>query len=353
MKGILPIVKILIVKTSALGDILHTFPVLSWIKSAFPHARLHWAVEEAGRGLLEAHSLVEKVITIDTKRWRKRIFYKETWKEMKRAIRKLQEERYDVLFDLQGNIKSSIVTYFSNAKVKVGFGKRAVPEGVNLLFTDEKVDPPEGNNIRDDHLHVVKSYFGKEASPEMAFTFAVGNEDEALLKECAFQDSILVCPFSAWYNKRLSHETLKDFLRRIEEKWQLPFLFLWGNEEEKDEAQNLAKAFPKGRIVDKLPLPVLQNMMENVKCVITMDSLPLHLCATTATPSFSIFGPSLAVKYKPIGDRHGCLQGPCPYSRVFEKRCPILRTCSTGACLHDLTGEQLYESFMAWWRTLS
>ena len=86
--------------------------------------------------------------------------------------------------------------------------------------------------------------------------------------------------------------------------------------------------------------------MASVDMVIAMDSLPLHLAGTTETPTFSIFGASSANKYKPKGKKHLAFQGTCPYKRTFERRCPVLRTCSTGACIRDLHGEELFHYFL-------
>jgi heptosyltransferase-1 len=80
-------------------------------------------------------------------------------------------------------------------------------------------------------------------------------------------------------------------------------------------------------------------------CVIAMDSAALHLCGTTLTPSFSVFGPSAASIYKPLGSQHTHVQGFCPYKQEFIQRCPLLRTCKTGACIKNLQAEELFQHF--------
>jgi heptosyltransferase-1 len=89
--------------------------------------------------------------------------------------------------------------------------------------------------------------------------------------------------------------------------------------------------------------------MDSVDLVVAMDSLPLHLAGTTKVKTFSVFGASLASKFKPAGKKHLTLQGHCPYGRVFEKRCPILRTCPTGACIRSLTGKAVFNAFKLQW----
>ena len=116
-------------------------------------------------------------------------------------------------------------------------------------------------------------------------------------------------------------------------------------------ASRLYARFPdRSMVVERYSLPLLQNIMAHMDLVIAMDSLPLHLCGTTHTPSFSVFGPSLAQKYKPVGERHHCVQGECSYGEKFYKRCSQLRTCKTGHCMKALTGKELYKLFDPWWQ---
>ena len=134
-----------------------------------------------------------------------------------------------------------------------------------------------------------------------------------------------------------------DLLQKLSSIQRPHFYFLWGSDQERIEAEALQRAFASAAtLLPKMRLPALQNFMAMVDRVIAMDSLPLHLCATTNTPSFSVFGASSMKKYKPIGDQHVAVQGACPYGKTFEKRCPILRTCATGTCIRSFSGEELF-----------
>jgi heptosyltransferase-1 len=92
--------------------------------------------------------------------------------------------------------------------------------------------------------------------------------------------------------------------------------------------------------------------MSKMDLVVSVDSLALHLAGTTQTPTYSIFGSSLAKKYQPLGLIHESFQGACPYGKKFEKRCSILRTCSTGSCIKDLTFKELTYHFSNWWEKI-
>lgn len=332
--------KILIVKTSSFGDVIHTFPVVGYLKSKFPDAQIDWVVEEPIRQVLEAHPDINRVLPIVTKDWRKGENSLAFWQ----FRRDLHHVEYDLVLDLQGNIKSGFFTWLSRGKDKIGFAYPAVPEWPNLFFTKKRFLPPKGQNIRDDYLSIVQQYFNDAETYEDKGVSLEISEDQIqivgeILQNAQLQQGkkVLVCPGSAWENKQLPSETLVEVLKKMPES---SFLFLWGTQKEKDAADKLQREFPSNSLVlDRMELPTLQNLMASVDLIVSMDSLPLHLAATTSTPTLSFFGPSNADKYRPKGEQHRAIQGSCPYGKTFEKRCPILRTCATGACIRSISPE--------------
>jgi heptosyltransferase-1 len=231
------------------------------------------------------------------------------------------------------------VTWKAKSSDKVGFARDSVPEWPNLFATNQRYNPPAGNNIRDDYLYLVRSYFGDFetcASQQVVLRSAETKHDFA-------SPCYMVCPGSAWPNKQLHPVALKRFLSRMKEEKGCSYLFVWGSEKERLFAEELQEELG-GQLAPKLSLPELQALMRAVDLVIAMDSLPLHLAGTTDTPTLSVFGPSVSEKYRPIGSQHQAIQGSCPYGRSFEKRCPVLRSCSTGACIRGIDGDTLFET---------
>lgn len=168
---------------------------------------------------------------------------------------------------------------------------------------------------------------------------------DKILSQVPKKPLIMVCPGSRWINKQLKTETFSDFLGKIEAAYGASFLFVWGDEAEKKQCLELASNVKRGVVSEKLPLPSWQNLMNEFDLVLAVDSSALHLCATTKTPSFSIFGPTSPNIFKPIGKKHTFYQGECPYGRVFDKHCPVLRSCPTGACIKDISSEALFQAF--------
>jgi len=398
--------RFLIVKTSALGDIVHAFPVARYLKERFPEAQIDWVAEESAVELVRANPDVSNVFCLQTKKWRKSLFTYNSKKEMRAFCKMLRTHMYEAIFDLQGNIKSGMVTFLARGKHKVGFGSKTVAEWPNILATNARYNPEPHQNIRTDYLSIVQQFFNDITPWKISPTkLVISSEESKIIDEILSQSStkkiiletaiqgdkvmqdfesgsfamgvdhsqkvkatpiandygskdcvnlspsiavsrIMVCPGAAWPNKQLSLSTLSELLQSLLKKEASFFLFTWGSAQEKKNVETLHSLFPNNSaIVPKMSLPVLQNLMSKVDLVIAMDSLPLHLAGTTQTATFSVFGPSSAEKYCPLGSQHHAFQGPCPYGRTFEKRCPILRTCPTGLCIKGLKSDRLIKIF--------
>lgn len=335
----------LVVKASSLGDIIHCFPVAELL--ARNGYSVDWVVERPFTELVEAHPCVDVVHVIDTKAWRRAPLGRTTWHAVASVRRRLRARRYDTVFDLQGNLKSGLVTAFSRAEMKVGFGWKAVPEWPNLFATRSRYVPHGGGNIRLDYLSIVQQYLGLELqsdTSERGIRLNMGRGEFHDLDAITERDLVL-CPGSAWPNKQMDEKALGDFVELLTSEVDATVWVVWGSADERKLADSLAARAP-GRVsvLPRLPLPQLQNVMASVRLVIAMDSLPLHLAGTTSTPTFSVFGASSMQKYKPLGDAHCGLQGECPYGVTFDKRCDRLRTCKTGACIRTLTGERVMDT---------
>lgn len=351
--------RVLIVKMSAVGDVVHTLPVIDYLRGC--GAEVDWVVEKSSEDLLQAHPHLGRVLLADVKRWRKTLFKVSTWREVKLFLSQLRGVKYDLLFDFQGNSKSAFVTYFAEAKVKVGFGWKTLAEKLNYFVTDQRYEVSRSVGVRSRYLGLVQAYFkDKKAWLFQPLVLKLQKEEQALLDQLLSHPLMLARPRwmiafgSHWENKRLSGEQLQLFLKAIHKKYGAHFFFPYGNEEEKRVAEELQALFPEhSLVIGKLPLSVWQAFIAEIEGVIAMDSAALHLCGTTKTASFSLFGPSSAAVFKPEGEQHGAFQGSCPYGRLFEERCPVLRSCPTGACLREASPENLFSQFDFWWRSCS
>lgn len=322
--------KVLVVKTSSLGDIVHTFPCIDWLKAHIPHLSLSWMVEKPFAALLKSHSHIDRVYEVNTKAWRR-------GRELSGlfSLRKqLQKETFDLAIDLQGNLKSGLLLTLVQAQRKAGLGWKSVPEKINCLFTKERFSPKKGGDKRAFYLSVLKDLFGIEKEAPSPTLLTLTDIESQSLKSLQAQilskpDPIFIAFGSFWENKKLPHPLWERLVGSHTNVWTT-----YGSPAEEEEALNLQKRLPHLSILPKLSLPLLQNLFPSFKQVIGVDSLLLHLAGTTKVETLGLFGPSSAKVYAPKGAK--TLQGPCPYHLTWQERCPRLRTCATAACIKEL-----------------
>lgn len=351
--------RILIVKTSAIGDVITSFDVLSYLHARVPEAKIDWVVERPSASLLAAHPAIDRVLVCHTKAWRKHPFSRESRCEMAPFFRALRQESYDVLFDLQGNTKSALFTAAARARVKVGFSLGTLPEKLNALATNRRYPIPKQGSVRKRYLDLIQAYF-QDSTPftppplTLALTVHEQRRLDALLEGGEGRPRLMLAMGSNWKNKQLCEKVAADVLKRIDVELRPTLYFPYGNEEERRLGESLAAPFgERGVVIGEMSLPFWQALMSRMTCVMTMDSAALHLCGTTATPSFSLFGPSLAAVYKPPGASHAFLQGTCPYNITFATRCPKLRTCATRACMQTYSAEEIATQFIGFLQAVS
>jgi len=335
--------KILIVKTSSLGDIVQAFPVLELLKGAFPYSFIDWVVEARCSAIVKANPLVNKVIEIDSKPL--------TFSNLKAAFRSVSTCRYDVVIDLQGNIKSGFLTFFSRSAKKVGFARESVAEWPNILATNIRYNVLGSEDMSADYISIVRQHFNLEQEGVFKTVLSCDEEQISLLSN-NYPDlsrTILICTGSNWPNKRLLPEQWSLLMDGLLKGTNFKYLFVQSNAEELSLAVDMSKK-DRGRIgvLERLSLPLLQNTMLYSSGVIAMDSLPLHLAGLAKVPIFGIFGPSMSGKYMPRGHGNSCYQAGCPYGKVFDKRCKELRSCATGDCLKKVAISALLDKMLLW-----
>ncbi|KPK32375.1 MAG: hypothetical protein AMS24_04370 [Chlamydiae bacterium SM23_39] len=331
---------ILIVKTSSYGDIIQTFDVLCYLKKIFPEVNIDWVASKKCFDLVKSHPYVRKVYYFDN------IFNV-------KFIKKIRKNKYDVIFDLQGNCKSGIITFFSKGLDKVGFSYKNIAEWPNLLFTNFKVEVDCIKNIREQYLELIKKYFNKNILVENDVLLKILPEEKKEIddilnnKNIKMKKKILIAPYSKWGNKEMDKTSLLTFLKKIDSCFDVFYFFVWGNDEEKKKSFALHDNFKKNSIIlKKSTFGFLQHFIKNLDIVISVDSCILHLSSNLKNVKLlGIFGPTSKEVYMPIGENCFSYQGICPRKIRYKKRCSYLRNCKDGRCMKDIKGEELFYFF--------
>lgn len=345
----------LIVKTSSLGDIVHSWPVADYLRKQFPDARIDWVVESRCQDLVVKNPDINRAIIVNTKNWKKILTSKLARAEFFSFKKELQQTHYDAVFDLQGNSKSGFITWLAHSKTKVGFDWSQTREWPNYLALNRHIPIAKNRNIRLDYLGIVQGFFNDLSSANITNKLlTLSSAEHLLLETLAHQipekDSqvagirhVLVCPGSAWINKQLTEESLLGLLSHYLQRGATRIWIAYGNNAEEQLAISLQNALGSSVLLfGKQPLGVLHHFMDRMDLVVAMDSLALHLAGTTRASTYGTFGPSLGVKYAPMGGEHQIFQGSCPYGQTFVTRCKKMRTCKTGACLRQIDNKKLY-----------
>ncbi|MCL2102430.1 MAG: lipopolysaccharide heptosyltransferase I [Syntrophorhabdaceae bacterium] len=329
--------KVLIVKLSALGDILHALPVLTHLRRTSPFLEIHWAVDASFAELLEGHPGGVKVVPIPLREWKRRVFSRQTWKEALDAICSLRRERYDIVIDIQGNLKSGLVTRLSGAPLRIGFDWNGVREVPNLLFTNRKARLlPDDRHVSRKYLRVASSLFEESFEPSDFFpvlSVSAGDRDAAallvdeLLKDFAIR--MVVHPGTSWPTKKAPEGFWVGVIRLLREQTPaIGVLLSWGSEEERQEALEIRKMAGEGvELLPSLSLALLAAVYQKCGFVMAPDTGPLHLAAAVGAATVSVFRATDGLRNAPEGPSHRFIQVPVKCAACLRKECVRDQIC--------------------------
>jgi heptosyltransferase I len=328
-------VKVLIVKTSALGDVIHALPVLAWLHSADPTMEVDWLVEESFAPLLEGHPLLCRVHRIATRSWRRQGWpaaAREGWQ----AIGSLRRERYDVVLDLQGNSKSGLFTRLSGAPRRYGFARDGVREWLNLLATNRHVAlTAAAHHISDRSLAIARAAFpqGHEhllAGPLPIQADAAGRVGAQLAEAGLAERQFVVLHYgTTWPTKLWAVENCQALVQRLAAETELAPVLTWGSAEERAVVERIAAAGDGKAIVwPRGTLPELAALLARAAVVVGGDTGPVHMAAAVGTPTVSLFRVTDSERNGPRGDRHVRLQAPLECAPCLRKSCERDGECS-------------------------
>lgn len=326
--------KVLIVKVSALGDIVHALPVLAHLHAVHPDIVVDWLVESSFAPLLQGHPLLRRVIHLDTRGWRKQgaaTAVRGTW-----AVgRQLREEKYDVVLDLQGNSKSGLFTWLSGARKRFGFDASQTREWLNTLTTNYKVSiPPECHHISSRYLRIARDAFPGETDVSLCGPLPVQDEAaqaiSAMLEERGLTagEFIVAHYGTTWETKLWPLDRWLELAKNLVVEKDRQLVLTWGNNVEKLAAERMAEAC-QGRAViwPRGTLQELVALLAEARLVIGADTGPIHIAAAAGTPTVSIFRVTDSLRNGPSGDKHIRIQAPMDCSPCLRKSCDLDREC--------------------------
>jgi heptosyltransferase-1 len=318
---------VLIVKVSALGDVVHALPVLSWLKSADPQMEIDWLVEESFAPLLDGHPLVRRVHRLATKAWRR-----QGWGASLRGtlatVGSLRSERYDAVLDLQGNSKSGFFTLLCGAPRRYGFARGGVREWPNLLATNRKVRLSDADHhITERSLAVARAAFAGGHAPSagpLPVDPAVREAVEARLRESGADcEPLAVLHYgTTWTTKLWPLEYWRELAPRLRGAFGLRPVLTWGSDAELAAARAIAETCAGEALIwPRGALPELVALLARADLVIGADTGPVHIAAAVGTPTVSLYRVTDGRRNGPRGEKHIHLQAPLDCSPCLRKDC--------------------------------
>ncbi|MCB4742668.1 MAG: lipopolysaccharide heptosyltransferase I [Sulfurovum sp.] len=284
--------KIAIVKLSAMGDIIHAMTALQYLKAVNPHIQIDWITEEVFAPILEYNPDIDTILPVNLKGLKKR--RSQFFIEVKK-IRTYAKNNYDLVVDVQGLLKSSVVSRIIGKTV--GFDAQSSREPIASLFYSKCFQIPYEMNVIERNIKLILQAIGSsdkgiDLMTKKPFLFFAESERKNILHFLKKRGAHIVHFLgSSWESKVYPKEKFLQVIQGLEGN----HLLVWGSEEEKKSAEYIASR-SNAEVVPRLTLGELKALISSADLVIGGDSGPTHMAWALNRPSIMLFGPTLATR---------------------------------------------------------
>lgn len=285
--------KILIVRVSSLGDVVHNMPMVADILRHHPDAQIDWVVEEAYTSLVRLNTGVRHVIPFALRRWRKNLLAAETRSEMRRFRERLREEAYDFVFDTQGLTKTGIVMRMARLapggrRIGLANGTEGSGyEGVSRLFHHKSVPVDTRTHAVLRGRLVAAAALGYKADTPADFMLAPPQVEHTpgWLHEGRYA---VFFHATARASKQWAPENWVETAGLLAERG-LPVLLAWGSDAEKEDAQRLAAQMVNATVLPKLSMMEAVLLAQRATLAIGVDTGLTHIAAAYERPTIELY----------------------------------------------------------------
>ncbi|STZ77183.1 lipopolysaccharide heptosyltransferase I [Bergeriella denitrificans] len=277
--------KILLVRLSSMGDLIHTLPAVEDLSRFCPDVELHWLSEAGFADIARLHPFVKKVHSMRWRQWRKQLGSRETWREIGRLKTDLQNEAYDFVLDSQGLLKSALFAKMAAAPIK-GLDKASARESLAALFYREGYAVEKGRSAVWRNRALFAQVFGYELPQTLDFGLTV---PEAGRLNNVQQPYYVALHATSRDSKLWPVNHWVELLQKVHDESGAAVYLPWGNETERQRAQQIAAALPFALVCDKMNLLQAAYLLKHARGVIGVDTGLLHLANALDTPVVGVF----------------------------------------------------------------
>jgi heptosyltransferase-1 len=273
--------RILFVKTSSLGDVVHHCPAVSDAARARPTARIDWVVEEPFAGIAAMHPAVRRVIPVAVRRWRKALWRPAIWSEIGEFRRALRGERYDTVIDTQSLVKSALVARLASG-TKHGMDRASAREPLAARFYDVTHSVPRELHAVERNRRLTAEALGY-ALPD-ALDYGLRGGAAAALPGLDGAYAVLLTMTSR-ADKLWPEPRWVELGRAL----AMPVVLPWGSDEERARAGRIGRGIGQAIVPDRMTLPQLGGVFVNARAVVGLDTGLTHVAAALGVPTVGVY----------------------------------------------------------------
>ena len=308
--------RVLLVKTSSLGDVIHALPALTDAARAIPGITFDWVVEEGFAEIPTWHPAVGRVNPVAIRRWRKNIWQTIKSGEWRRFKQSLRAEKYDLVIDAQGLVKSAWLTRYVNAPV-AGLDKNSAREPLASRFYQRRLAVARGQHAVERLRQLFAVALGYDLPKGLG---DYGLDVERLIELPRNKPYVLFLHGTTWDTKHWPEVYWRDLALRMADKGvevRLP----WGNPAEKARAERIANGLSNAVVLPKLNLAGVARVLASASACVAVDTGLGHLAAALDVPTISLFGPTNPGLTGAYGKVQIHLASDFPCAPCLQKKC--------------------------------
>lgn len=336
--------RILIIKLGAIGDIIHTLPSLSAIRSNFQDAEISWIAEQRSAEILHGNKLIDNLIEVDTRSLRGGNVIEKMLIDAARQVKNLRQYDFDIAIDFQGLLKSGMIAKLSGAKKRWGFARADLREpAARVFYTDtakiEKTTHVIRRNLALAHTALNIESLGEELAFPIVTTEENKKEADAIAERVSGDNFAVLNPAGGWVTKLWHAEKFGALADQIWEEFGMGSIVAVGPNEASLAAQVL-NASRSGKVISAEPsLKGFYELVKRARIYVGGDTGPTHLAIAAGTPIVGIFGPTEWWRNGSLNPDDICVERLDIGCRVDCHR----RTCSNWICM-DINPETVFEA---------
>ncbi|QWR76159.1 lipopolysaccharide heptosyltransferase II [Candidatus Magnetomonas plexicatena] len=320
--------KILIIKPSSYGDVIHALPFLQVLKNKYPKAEIHWVIAGSLKSILQGHPMIDRLWVIEKDNWKNPLKIADTIRELRSLRTKLRAESFSLVVDLQGLLRSGLIAQMSGCKNVIGF--KEAREGSRFFYT-QLIEGGRDVHAVDRYLKVAE-FLGCDTSV-VSFPLNLHIEPPNVIDELPL-DFVVMAPGARWETKRWP----PSYFGRLAALLPIPTVII-GSKDDMEAADEVVR-LSEGKAISlagKTGLSDIPWIISKAKFMVSNDTGPMHVAAALGVWVYAIFGPTEPLRTGPYGKNNTIIRLSLRCMPCFKKKCYRIE------CMRDLSFHTVYE----------